>query len=614
MTISNTPRKAGPYAGNGSATTFAFAFKVFSAADVLVVRADTATGIEATLTLTTDYTVSLNADQDTSPGGTITTTTAPATGQTITLSSDMAYTQPVELTNNGGFYPRVINDALDRLTIGQQQLAEQVGRSIKTYISEAKTPEELRDELFSIEGAAASSAASAAASAEIAALSAQQVASVIGFGAVGDGVNDDTAAIQAAVNSGAKNILFPPGAYLVSSPILIQTSGMVIRGTGGINDTVIKTTADIDVFRVDIGGSYKYFNQFRDLAFEYTGAGSQASGSAIRYYDSTGTQTGGGTHGVFKNLTIRGFYHGIVFDKAKLVLWGSYTQIADYGQMLFDGVRIPYSAKTQAFGILFKGGPGAHNTFTNLFMQNTTACIRLGDGTTDGGLGDQVFTSCHLLDAQYAIDLIGPTGAGRYNQNVVIVGNQFDGNTVNTVRLSDMSNFRIGPNNSTASVGIGMTNCSNYFVEDRNTFSFPASVFLGNITTTSAVIVDASGTRYAQYMAARRNTNTSFIKFVGGNIDGAGAAIELYGGAHATIPNHALILGNRTLLRDQSGVTTYLDVDHSNSTIGIGNGAWNGQRMKLGSYQLWVDGSGRLRIKSGAPASDTDGTVVGTQV
>lgn len=135
MTISNTPRKAGPYAGNGSATTFAFAFKVFSAADVLVVRAVTATGIETTLALNTDYTVSLNADQDTSPGGTITTTTAPATGQTITLSSDMDYTQPVELTNNGGFYPRVINDALDRLTIGLQQLKELTDRTLKVAVS-----------------------------------------------------------------------------------------------------------------------------------------------------------------------------------------------------------------------------------------------------------------------------------------------------------------------------------------------------------------------------------------------------------------------------------------------------------------------------------------------
>lgn len=33
----------------------------------------------------------------------------------------------------------------------------------------------------------------------------------------------------------------------------------------------------------------------------------------------------------------------------------------------------------------------------------------------------------------------------------------------------------------------------------------------------------------------------------------------------------------------------------------------------LGAYALWVDSTGDLRIKNGAPSSDTDGTVVGTQ-
>lgn len=36
-------------------------------------------------------------------------------------------------------------------------------------------------------------------------------------------------------------------------------------------------------------------------------------------------------------------------------------------------------------------------------------------------------------------------------------------------------------------------------------------------------------------------------------------------------------------------------------------------KLLLGGYQLWVDASGKLRIKNGAPTSDTDGTVVGTQ-
>lgn len=46
--------------------------------------------------------------------------------------------------------------------------------------------------------------------------------------------------------------------------------------------------------------------------------------------------------------------------------------------------------------------------------------------------------------------------------------------------------------------------------------------------------------------------------------------------------------------------------------ITIGN-AWNGGHFVLGTYHLWVDAGGKLRIKSSVPAGDTDGTVVGTQ-
>lgn len=36
-------------------------------------------------------------------------------------------------------------------------------------------------------------------------------------------------------------------------------------------------------------------------------------------------------------------------------------------------------------------------------------------------------------------------------------------------------------------------------------------------------------------------------------------------------------------------------------------------KLLLGGYQIWVDAFGKLRIKDGAPTSDTDGTVVGDQ-
>jgi len=135
MTISSQVRKAGPFVGNDSSTVFPFTFKVFSSSDMYVVKTDTDLGVDTTLVLNTDYTVSLNADQNTSPGGTITLPIALATGFNLTVTSSLQYLQPTDLTNQGGFYPSVITNALDRLTILCQQLYDSVSRSLKISVS-----------------------------------------------------------------------------------------------------------------------------------------------------------------------------------------------------------------------------------------------------------------------------------------------------------------------------------------------------------------------------------------------------------------------------------------------------------------------------------------------
>lgn len=136
MTISTENRKAGPFNGNGSASVFPFAFKVFSSADLVVVVRDDATAVETTLVLTSGYTVSLNADQNASPGGSVTLVAgALATGKTLVISSSLQYLQPTDLTNQGGFYPKVITNALDRLTIFCQQLAQGVKGSFRLPIT-----------------------------------------------------------------------------------------------------------------------------------------------------------------------------------------------------------------------------------------------------------------------------------------------------------------------------------------------------------------------------------------------------------------------------------------------------------------------------------------------
>lgn len=135
MTISSSTRKAGPFSGTGTTGPFAFAFKVFVAADLYVVKLQSSTGVETVLALNTDYSVSLNADQNAHPGGTVTLASALTTGYTVTLTSLLDYTQETDLTNQGGFYPAVITNSLDKLTILTQQLNDAMGRSVKTSVT-----------------------------------------------------------------------------------------------------------------------------------------------------------------------------------------------------------------------------------------------------------------------------------------------------------------------------------------------------------------------------------------------------------------------------------------------------------------------------------------------
>ena len=202
MTISSEVRKAGPYDGNDVTTSFPFSFKVFSADDVVVVLTDPA-GIETTLTGSgTDYSVTLNADQDTAPGGTVEKVSALATDYLLTITSSVPNLQPLDLTNQGGFYPKVINAALDRLTILAQQNAEQIGRSVKVPISSSVTPDSLIAQLTQ-DAATAAAAASSASASETAAAASEGAAAGSATAAAASATAADASEAAAAASESA---------------------------------------------------------------------------------------------------------------------------------------------------------------------------------------------------------------------------------------------------------------------------------------------------------------------------------------------------------------------------------------------------------------------------
>jgi archaellum component FlaF (FlaF/FlaG flagellin family) len=114
MLTSTTVRNT--FTGNGSTTIYTFTFKCYDQSWVKGL----VNGAEA------GGTVALNADQDSSPGGTFTFTTAPANGAAVEVVRDVPATQEVDYQAGGAFSAEVHERALDKLTMLAQQLDEKV--------------------------------------------------------------------------------------------------------------------------------------------------------------------------------------------------------------------------------------------------------------------------------------------------------------------------------------------------------------------------------------------------------------------------------------------------------------------------------------------------------
>lgn len=146
--IDYVKRLAGPYTGAGL-KTFSFSFKIFEETDVYV--ATSSSDLEAAVNLSygTDYSVTMNSDQDAAPGGSVTLTNGLAAGQILVIGSALAYTQETQLTNFSRFPPEIINTALDRIVVQIQQIVEALDRTVKVPATSSTTPEQLIEKLLS---------------------------------------------------------------------------------------------------------------------------------------------------------------------------------------------------------------------------------------------------------------------------------------------------------------------------------------------------------------------------------------------------------------------------------------------------------------------------------
>jgi len=105
-----------------------------------------------------DYVVSGAGEEE---GGTLTTDSAIPVTSTVTIYRDVDLTQLTELPESGRLPVRAISDALDKLTMADQQLLRQIGRAIRTTESSVNlaplvVPEGTTDVIFGLNSSGAS--------------------------------------------------------------------------------------------------------------------------------------------------------------------------------------------------------------------------------------------------------------------------------------------------------------------------------------------------------------------------------------------------------------------------------------------------------------------------
>jgi hypothetical protein len=224
--------------GDGSTPSIAFNRKVFNSTDIKGFSYDTTTNVETALVNGTDFTVT--GAGNTSSSVTITPTSSIATGTNWVLYSDAGNAQGTTLTTAGEFPAKSLEYAFDKLAIGTQEADGKADRALKLPISDTASTEipNATDRASKVLGFDANGAIQAVTASALT----PEYKSVTDFGAVGDGVTDDTAALQGALDSNAL-VIMPAGKYrttanLVIDPIRNRTCGFI----GSVSPSIYPAT------------------------------------------------------------------------------------------------------------------------------------------------------------------------------------------------------------------------------------------------------------------------------------------------------------------------------------------------------------------------------------
>jgi hypothetical protein len=296
MTVQSTTNRH-DYVATAGQTVFPYAFRIFADTELKVYQAGVLKD------LTTHYTVS---GVDNAYGGNVTLVTGATAGDAIAILRDVDATQLTDWVEAGPTPADSFEDAVDKLTMLAQEHEEIFGRTFQMPESsiagspilptpeigkflrwDGTTPPEIGNADLVALGLLGLpvSQVNGGTGQDTSALSGQpdlrtgtwyfnqNHVNVKTYGALGDGIADDTAAIQLALTAagtlttpntyytaqgkGGTIVFLPPGNYLTTSTLTIP-QGVSLVGAGKTS-SIITSTVNGPILRNDLGLLYNWF-------------------------------------------------------------------------------------------------------------------------------------------------------------------------------------------------------------------------------------------------------------------------------------------------------------------------------------------------------------------
>jgi hypothetical protein len=459
------------------------------------------------------------------------------------------------------------------------------------------------------------------------------------FGAVGDGVTDDTAGIQAAIDYAKTQInadnryplvtatvFFPAGQYKIASGSSLTISrGVSLSGNSSSVVKIIHGGGSVPCITTDTGVTSNTNIQIKEIEIYGAGAGT--------------------TYGIYLNDAIYNVkIEGVIVTNCNvnfkaLDSWTVYIEHCHFDSSIANNIeyenptavyisntRIDNGGENNLYITKSPTNPTVHTVLEGNYIQRAQQNGIKAIDVDSVNITNGYFEGNNQANASHA-DIYWANGAATRGVNLNVSNTYASastgGNTTKFIYADtygdvSVNNTRIYNQVSPAAYAEGVNLQTNVRACYLNASRIEANTRIVRVNTDTGLFDPEEGfTAYRGTISAPSlNGFTNFFPTYNAPANRrlalalqAGGTDKWFIGRGDTDDANA---DQFFIAQNSAGAPASLLIDDSDNSVKL-LGAWNSGALRLGDYYLWVDGSGKLRINNGAPANSTDGTVVGTQ-